>query len=67
MEHKDVTTMSVEEIETEIESIKKMDRKLIDFSVVSRAESLSDELMYQKIYKPKGYSRFDAGFLSSFI
>ena len=65
MEYKDQTTMSVKELEAEIDYINNMERKLINFEVLGRAEDLVGELRFKKYYEPKGYTRFQAGFLSA--
>ena len=63
LEYKDQTTMSIDELNDELDAIDKMERKLIDFKVLGRCEDLVYELRYRKIYEPKGYSRFQAGCL----
>ena len=67
MEKKNVIEMTIEELQAEIESIEKMEKKLIDFSVYARAEELVDELNYKKFFEKKGYTRFQAGYLSTFM
>lgn len=58
--------MTLEELQAESDKILNTPQQEYDFTLLAKAQAVYDEIVYRQRYEPKGYTRFQAGYLMAF-